>query len=448
MPSLDARMEYFKSIYQRYHKAAREIKSRILEEFCNVCHYNRKYAIRLLNGSLSDSQVPQVRKKPFLYSAQAIEIAGAIWEASGYLCGQRLKEAIPLWLPAARKRFSITPKIEEELLAISPRQLDHRLRERKRRHKKRIYSVTRHGSFLKHMIPIRTHNWDIKKPGYLEIDLVAHCGNSNAGLFINTLNATDIQTGWTERAAVMGKSQSVIVDGILDIKNSLPFRLRGLDSDNGEEFINYLLLRFCRKARPQIAFTRGRPYKKDDNAHVEQKNWTHIRQIFGWDRYDTQPAQVAMNDLYENELRLFQNLFQPSLKLKKKIRVGSKLIRKYDSAKTPFQRVLESGTYHRVKMKKLKEIRDSLDPFELSKTIDRKLDRIFKMASERIRTKKQAESLQQRALESPRTNEKRASYSQLSPDQRAYRDNFQFTREARWLKKTMVHLKQQAAIVS
>jgi len=445
MPSLTAKMEYLKSIYTRYHKAIKEEKSRILEEFCQVNKYNRKYAIRLLNAPPPDSKKAVTRHKPFLYSSQAIEIAAEIWEYSGYLCGQRLKEAFPLWLPAARKRFSLTPQIEKELLSISPRQLDHRLRERKKKRKKRIYSLTRPGTFLKHMIPIRTHNWDIKKPGYLENDLVAHCGNSNDGLFINTLTATDIETGWTERSAIMGKNQYAVFNGLLDIKNALPFRLRGIDSDNGEEFINYLLLRFCRKSRPQIAFTRGRAYKKNDNAHVEQKNWTHVRQIFGWDRYDTELAQAAINDLYENELRLFQNLFQPSLKLKQKIRVGSKVIRKYDLAKTPLQRVLESGTYHRAKVKKHKTLRDTLDPFELSKTIDQKLVRIFKLASQRIRTKKQMESLQQRALGSSKTNENGSSHSQLSPAQQAYRNNFHFTREGRWLKKLMVRIKREAA---
>lgn len=445
MPSLIARMEYLKSIHTRYHKAVKEAKSRILEEFCQVNKYNRKYAIRLLNAPLPDSKEVVRRHKPFLYSAQAIEVAAEIWEYSGYLCGQRLKEAFPLWLPAARKRFSVTPQVEQELLTISPRQLDHRLRDRKKKRKKRIYSLTRPGSFLKHMIPIRTHNWDIKKPGYLENDLVAHCGNSSDGLFINTLTATDIETGWTERAAIMGKGQYAVFNGLLDIKNALPFRLRGIDSDNGEEFINYLLLRFCRKSRPQIAFTRGRAYKKNDNAHVEQKNWTHVRQIFGWDRYDTESAQTAMNDLYENELRLFQNIFQPSLKLRKKIRLGSKVIRKYDVAKTPLQRVLESGAYHLAKVKKLKSLRDTLDPFDLSKIIDQKLDRIFKLASQRIRTRNHMESLHRRALELPRTNENGVSHSQLSPAQRAYSNNFQFSREGRWLKKLMIRLKREAA---
>jgi hypothetical protein len=445
MPSLKSKMEYLQAIYARYHKAAKETKSRILEEFCKVNKYNRKYAIGLLNNPPPEERQRPRKKRSCLYGAPTIRIAEEIWKASGYLCGSRLKEAIPDWLPSARKRFPISPEVEHQLLSISSRQLDNRLREKKRQIKKRIYSTTRPGSLLKSMIPIRTHFWDVKKPGFTEMDLVAHCGNSGAGTFISTLNLTDIKTAWGGKTAVMGKSQQVVFDGILKIKNALPFRLRGVDSDNGEEFINWHLLRFCRGSRPQIQFTRGRPYKKNDNAHVEQKNWPQVRQIFGWDRYDTQEALDAMNDLYFNELCLFQNLFQPSVKLKKKIRVGSKVIRKYDTPKTPFQRVLESGTYHRAKMKKLKELKRHLDPFELSETIDRNLDRIFKMASERVGSKKEDSNLPSNAPGCNGTNGNGASHTQ-TPQQKAYVKNFRFSRKTRRWAKIMCRLEREAAL--
>ena len=235
------------------------------------------------------------------------------------------------------------------------------------------------------MIPVRTSNWDIRMPGYLEIDLVAHCGGSLAGQFVYTLNSTDIQTGWVERRAVLGKGKVGILNAVFDIRSALPFRLRGIDSDNGEEFINYQLLDFCVKSRPQIKFTRGRPYKKNDNAYIEQKNDTHVRQLLGWDRYDNQEAIDAINDLYENEQRLFDNLFKPSMKLIEKTRVGSKVVRHYDKAKTPFKRLLESRSYHKGKMGRLKGLVASLDPFTLSAIIDRKLNRIYAMSTERIR---------------------------------------------------------------
>lgn len=384
MISFGARMEYLKAIYARYHKASKKARGAILDEFCKVCEYNRKYAIRLLSGPEPERITPQKRRRSFHYSERAIEILEAIWRASGHMCSERLKASLRLWMPAARKRFKITSEVEEEISSISARQIENRLRRKKRDIKKSIYGTTRPGFLLKSMIPIRTSNWDIKLPGFLEMDTVAHCGNSLSGDFLWTINATDIDTGWTERVAVMGKGMTGMIDGVLDIKNALPFRLRGIDSDNGEEFINYHLLAFCMKSRPRIEFTRSRENKKNDNPHVEQKNWTHVRQMFGWDRYDTEEAQEAINDLYENEIRLFQNLFQPSVKLIEKKRVGSKTVRKYDEPKTPLERVLESGKYHRAKMKKLKGMVETFDPFELSETIDKKLERTYKMASYKI----------------------------------------------------------------
>lgn len=432
MPNLKWKMEYLQQAYQRYHKAIKRQKAVILDEFMANCSYkNRKYAIRILNASPSEKRESS-RKHPghVLYQSKTIDIAEAIWKASGYLCGARLKEAIPLWLPSARKRFHATPQIEKELRSISSRQLDNRLAERKKQFKKRIYKVTRPGYLLKAMIPIRTSNWDIKLPGYMEIDLVAHCGSSNEGQYIHTLNATDIQTGWVERVAVMGKGKTGILNGVFDIKHNLPVRLRGIDSDNGDEFINYQLLDFCKKSRPPITFTRGRAYKKNDNAYIEQKNRTHVRQIFGWDRYETQEALEAMNDLYDHELRVFQNLFQPSMKLREKTQVGSKWIRKYDQPTTPFQRVMESGKYNKVKVKKLKELLKSLDPFELSKAVDQKLEKIFAMASERIRAQKGFEAIQQQALK------------KLNSSWRKFRFSRRYARQH----KIMCRLKQELAL--
>jgi hypothetical protein len=329
----------------------------------------------------------------------------------------------------------MTPEIEREIVSISPRQIENRLRSKKRQLKKRIYCTTRPGTLLKSKIPIRTHNWDIRLPGYLEMDLVAHCGNSNAGQFIYTLNATDIRTAWTERVAVMGKGQNGIVQGMLNIKNSLPFRLRGLDSDNGEEFINDHLLNFCFQFKPRIEFTRGRPYKKNDNAHVEQKNFTHVRQIFGWDRYDTQQAQSAMNDLYAHELNLLQNFFQPSMKLAKKVRVGSKVVRKYDLAQTPFQRVLKSGKYNKAKVKKLKEFFVSLDPFELSEKSDQKLQRIFPMASDHIRASEKVKGDYKRGLGASHLSSNDSSHISIPPKSNSSYRNWTFSRKIARRKK-------------
>jgi integrase-like protein len=172
--------------------------------------------------------------------------------------------------------------VEEQLLGISARQIDRRLRAKKQAQRRRIYGRTKPGCLLKHQIPVKTDSWDVKTPGFAEIDLVSHSGNSGAGDFAQSLNLTDIYTGWTETRALLGKGQVAVQQALEEIRSRLPFDLLGLDSDNGSEFINWHLRHWCEEN--QIQLTRGRPYKKDDHAHVEQKNWTHVRKLLGWDR--------------------------------------------------------------------------------------------------------------------------------------------------------------------
>jgi len=382
MPNYTACMEYLQSIYHRYHKASKEDKGRILDEFCNVCHYHRKHALRLLHRPRPSARIPRIKRRSvFTYGAAVLHAARMIWQASGYLCGQRLKEAIPQWLPALEKRLSLSTPTRQALLTISARQLDARLKPHKLALRRRFYSTTRPGRLLKSMIPIRTFNGDIKIPGYLEIDLVAHCGGSLEGDFLWTLTATDIHTGWTDRFAVLGKGQTAVFDGLKTLRERLPFRLRGIDSDNGEEFINYHLLDFCRKAHPKIAFTRSRPNKKNDNPHVEQKNFTHVRAFLGSQRWESTEAQHLLNALYTQELLWFQNLFQPSTKLKTKVHIGSKIHRSYERPKTPFARLITSRAFNRTKMNALRILQTSLDPFELSQTIDQKLAQLRALAT-------------------------------------------------------------------
>jgi hypothetical protein len=235
---------------------------------------------------------------------------------------------------------------------------------------------------LKHHIPVKTDSWDVATPGFAEIDLVSHSGNSGEGEFAHTLNLTDIHTGWTESRALLGKGQAGVQQALEEIQGSLPFRLLGLDSDNGSEFINWHLQRWCKQS--QIQLTRGRPYKKDDNAHIEQKNWTHVRKLLGWERYDSRAAVEAINDLYRHELRLWLNLYLPSVKLVKKVRVGSKVRRVYDAAQTPFERVLASASAHPDQVAALKKLRSSRDPFHLGKMIERKIEGIYAMANSRL----------------------------------------------------------------
>jgi hypothetical protein len=272
-------------------------------------------------------------------------------------------------------------KVERELLAISPRQMDRRLRASKTKQQRRLYGRTKPGLLLKHQIPIETDCWDVDRPGFTEIDLVSHSGNSADGEFAHTLNVTDIHTTWTESRAVLGKGQAGIKAALDAVQSTLPFRLLGLDSDNGSEFINWHLKAWCDEQ--QIQLTRGRPYKKDDNAHVEQKNWTHVRKLLCWERYDAPQAVEEMNDLYRNELRRWLNLFLPSVKLQKKNRVGSKLRRVYGPPQTPLQRVLACGQADGDRVAELKRLRDRMDPFELARAIDRKLRRIYALSNRR-----------------------------------------------------------------
>ena len=378
-----ARWEYFRVVYGRYGKAEGKAKGGMLDEFCLNTGYHRKYAIRLLNGPPPGRHVeaPARGRKPH-YGPSVVSLLAAVWEAAGYPWSVRLKALLPSWMPWIRQRFKLSAETEEQLLGISARQIDRRLQAKKSPCKRRLYGRTRPGTLLKHHIPVKTDSWDVTTPGFAEIDLVSHSGNNGEGEFAHTLNLTDIHTGWTESRALLGKGQEGVQQALEEIQGSLPFRLLGLDSDNGSEFINWHLQRWCKQS--QIQLTRGRPYKKDDNAHIEQKNWTHVRKLLGWERYDSRAAVEAMNDLYRHELRLWLNLYLPSVKLVKKVRVGSKVRRVYDAAQTPLERVLASASAHRDQVAALKKLRSSLDPFQLGKMIEGKIEGIYAMANSRL----------------------------------------------------------------
>src|SRR5206468_5594130 len=292
-------------------------------------------------------------------------------EAAGYPWSVRLKALLPLWLPRARRRLQLSRAVERHLLAISSRQIDRRLAPYKRQLQKRLYGRTKPGTLLKHHIPLKTDRWDVATPGFTEIDLVSHSGNAADGEFVHSLNVTDIHTTWVETRAVLGKHQRGIQQALAELQHALPFRLRGIDSDNGSEFINGHLYDYCQTHA--IQFTRGRPYKKDDNAHIEQKNWTHVRKLLGYLRYDSPAALAAINALYRNELRLFQNLFLPSVKLVRKERVGSRTRRHYGQPQTPLDRLLARGLGNPVKVAELKQLRDRIATIALSQAIVWKL---------------------------------------------------------------------------
>jgi len=373
-----ARREYVAKMRERYVTADRDAKGRLLDEAVAVTGQHRKSLIRAWRVSRRPRRSGRRACRPRRYGPAVGRALVAIWTVAGYPWSQRLKALLPTWVPWARRRLSLAPATEAGLLGISARQIDRVLRPHRRTLQRRQYGRTKPGTLLKHHIPLRTDRWDVDEPGFTEIDLVAHSGDRADGDFAYTLNLTDIHTTWVESGALLGKSQVRVQTTLNHLRAQLPFRLQGIDSDNGAEFINFHLHTFCQAE--QIQFTRGRPYKKDDNAHIEQKNWTHVRKLLGYVRYDTADAVAAMNAVYA-DLRLLQNLFLPSVKLVRKERVGARVRRRYDAPRTPLQRLQACPAADPVQLKGLLERAHTLDPFALAERIDRGLDRVYRLAT-------------------------------------------------------------------
>ena len=382
-----ARMEYLEAIYLRYQQASLKGKTMILDEFCLNCGYHRKHAIRLLNHFKRFAKPkPKKRGKPSKYNrASVLEPLKKIWLAANLPCSKRLKAILPLWLPAYVKEFgTLSLEVVQSLRRISPATLDRLLEPTRVKYRGRGRTTTKPGTLLRKQIPIKTNQWDEKKPGFLEADTIAHCGETLLGQFAYTIDTVDIATGWTEQRAVWGKGETEVLQQIQDIEDSLPFPLLGFDCDNGSEFLNWHLMRHFNQRDQPVQFTRSRPYHKDDNAHVEQKNWTHVRQWFGYHRLDKRVLVGLMNHLYTQEWRLYHNFFLPSVKLVEKKLVEGKAIKRYDQPKTPYQRVLESPSVSALVKRSLKEQFEALNPFKLRKAIEDKLNTIFEV----LRSKK------------------------------------------------------------
>jgi len=384
--SIAAKYEYFQAIYDRYHSASKKEKKVILDEFCNNCNYNRKYAIRLLNSPLETKSITNLsrRGRKKIYDDAIIEtVLIDIWKATNLPCSKRLKHLIPLWLPFYKKQ-KISEPIQQKLLTISAATIDRIMASSRSKFSKKGLTTTKPGSIIKKQIPIKTDQWDEQQPGFLEADTVAHCGSSTAGMFVYTVNWVDIATQWTEQRATWGKGEKNVLNAIQDMESQLPFPLRGFDSDNGSEFLNWHLVRHFQQRKHPAQFTRSRPYKKNDNAHVENKNWTHIRQYLGYQRFDNPQLVDMLNDLYCNEWNLYFNFFSNSFKLIEKQRVKSKIIKKFDVPKTPFQRIMESEFIPAETKQQLQRIIENIDPFELQKQMARKIKAIIKKATQGV----------------------------------------------------------------
>lgn len=375
--SLPSRKELIRKVKSRYLKSSRQEKRVILDELCINTGLKRKYLIDRLSAKTDlDSQNPINRKRHERYGADVIYQLKKIWEIFDYPCGQRLAPMIKEYIEVLEKwkEISLSYETKTKLLEISSSTIDRRLRRSRVFTKRKLLSTTRPGSLLKKNIPIKTSSWNEKRLGYGELDTVAHCGFSASGEFLNSLTYTDICSQWTESVAVMGKAQKRIRDGLDDIEKRLPFKLLGIDPDNGSEFINWQLYSHCKEKN--IEFTRGRPYKKNDNAHIEQKNYTHVRKLIGYKRLEKEHQLRKLNLLYRNEWRLYKNFFIPNKKLVSKKRVGSRIIKKFDIPRTPYQRLLENKNYTKKQGEELQKIYAKLNPVELKRNIEKKLSKI------------------------------------------------------------------------
>jgi hypothetical protein len=371
MMSQRSKHELHDQVQSRYLKASKAEKQKILDEFTVNTGYHRKYAIRVLkHGYKRRLHKPKGRKA--IYRGEVVEVLEQIWEIYGRICSKRLYPYLPEGIQVLERcgELRLSPETKELLLHISRSSIDRCLAPA-RFHQPHGRSTTKPGSLLKKQIPIRTFaDWDEDRPGFLEIDCVAHCGEDPSGQFLYTLTCTDICTGWTEPLALLRRSQEAVCTAIDGMRPGLPFALLGIDSDNGGEFINDLLYRYC--LNEHITFTRSRPYQKNDQAHVEQKNWSVVRHLIGYDRLDSEGQYALLASIYQ-DWRLYVNFFQPVLKLSRKERIGNQIIRKYDTARTPYQRVLERDEIPLARKAHLLNFYLSLNPVELRRRIDQKI---------------------------------------------------------------------------
>ena len=369
--------EYAAAIRDRYRSANKVKKSKMLDEFIKVTGYHRKAAIRMLLNA--PKRHTGRRGRPGRYGV-VIEPLRAIWEASDRLCSKRLQPFLPEMVKVLRQHGEqwIDASQEKLLYRMSPATIDRLLQSYRKLGGRRPLSTTRRGSVLKSSIPIRTFtDWHENKPGFLEIDLVAHYGESAEGFYLTTLCAVDVASGWSECVPVWGKGQVRVRSAVHRVRQRLPFALIGVDSDNGSEFINRCFYTYCRQE--SITFTRSRSYKKNDSCHVEQKNGNVVRRLVGYGRYTSRAAYQILDRVYSS-VRLYMNFFQPTMKLWSKTRHGAKVHRVYERAETPYQRLLRLGILSKAKQIETAAIYNGLNPVLLLKQINSNLEQLWRLA--------------------------------------------------------------------
>lgn len=388
--TMKARQEVTKASAGQYRGANKKEKSKILDQFIATTGYSRWYARLVLRHEgrrvQTDKQTIVVverksstkRKRARCYDEKVQTALVRLWRIMDYICGKRLQPMLPELIAVLERHneFSCDRETRTKLLRISAASIDRLLRPARRKYELRERVGTKPGTLLKKQIPIRTFaEWDEQRPGFVEIDLVAHDGGLAAGDYCQTLDLTDIATTWTETQAVRNKAQAWVFAALKEMRQKLPFSLLGIDSDNGSEFINKDLVQYCQQQK--LSFTRSRPYRKNDNCFVEQKNYSIVRRAVGYQRYDTEAQLALLNELYAT-LRLYTNFFQPTMKLKSKERVGSKVTKRYDQAQTPYQRVLAAAQVSAAAKERLRAKYQTLNPAALKRKLMRLQERLMK----------------------------------------------------------------------
>lgn len=381
MMNMESRNQYLKELRTEYLKTkSKRERGLLLNEAAERTKLNRKYLMEKLKPKSNLDKLPSGRKKRKQYYDNCVRVAlVCCWRIFDHPCGQRLQPLLKDEVNRLRKlgELNCSDKVAEKLKEISFRTIDEKLKHAKEVERARHKYKVKANPLLYKQIPIKVFSEQNRNIlGNMQIDLVEHCGASAAGEYVNTLTATCISSGWTEEAAVMGKSQENTRAGLETERTDCPFSWKEIHSDGGTNFICDHLFRYTDKT--DLGFSRSRPYKKNDNCLVEQKNNTHVRRLVGYLRYDTIEEQNILNDLYRNELRLFKNFFQPVIKLISKERIGGKIHRIYDKPQTPYHRLLSSREFPQEKKLELMKIYDSLNPAELKRGIDKKLDLLYK----------------------------------------------------------------------
>ena len=395
---MSERRALIKAMAARYRQASKKEKGMILDELTSMTGYNRWYAVGLLRGQgkciragkdlrlVGDLTKKAKRTRPCIYDEEVHEHLKEIWEVMDFICGKRLAAILPEVVPILERHHEIELKdgVRKKLLSISAASIDRLLAPDRKKWELRGHSNTKPGTLLKHQIPIRTFTeWNESHVGFVEIDLVGHDGGNASGDFCQTLDVTDVASCWTETEAVINKAQVWVFEALRSIRGRLPFPLLGIDSDNGAEFINHQLLRYCQEER--ITFTRGRAGKKNDGCFVEQKNYSVVRRTVGYARYDSKAQLRLLNELY-GHLRLYTNYFQPVMKLKARERNGANVKKIHDKPKTPYQRLLDIPEIAPEIHERLRAEYETLNPAELKREIARLQSMLIKMAARTRRT--------------------------------------------------------------